>query len=134
MGSRRSRHARGRGFRKFGFWHDAHGLEVQAEQAHRRVVPAEIVFALVMLVERFDEGREVGDRRKRRHGKRAPLPLVHHVDRALHHHVLRRHALVGEALGGLVLERLEGGLDGVGIRFRGRLQIARREVMLDVNQ
>jgi hypothetical protein len=121
MGPRRSRHARGRSFREFGLRHDAHSLEVQSEETHRRVVPAEIIFALVMFVEGFDEGREVGDRRKRGHGERAPLALVHHVDSALHHHVLRRHTLVGEALGGLMLQRLEGGLDGVGIRFRGRL-------------
>ena len=121
MGPRRSRHAGWPGFREFGLGHNAHGLEVQAEQAHRRVVPTEIIFALVMLVEGFDERREVGDRRKRRHGKRAPLPLVHHVDSALNYHVLRRHTLVGEALGGLMLQRLKRGLDGVGIRFGGRL-------------
>jgi hypothetical protein len=134
VGPRRSRHAGWPGFREFGLGHNAHGLEVQAEQAHRRVIAAEIIFALVMLVECFDERGEVGGRRKRGHGKRAPLPLVHHVDSALHHHVLRRHALVGKALGGLVLQGLEGSLDGGGIRFGGRLQIARRKVVLDVNQ
>src|SRR5438046_2260196 len=63
---------------QFGLGDDADRLQVEAEEADRSAVAAEIVFALVLGMEAFDEVGDCADRARRIDGERAPLAAIHH--------------------------------------------------------
>src|SRR5882757_6216415 len=65
---------------QFGLGDDADRLQVEAEEADRGAVAAEIVLALVLGMEAFDEVGDRTDRSRRIDGERAPLAAIHHVD------------------------------------------------------
>jgi hypothetical protein len=100
--------------------HNADGLQIDAEEAHGRVVPPEIVFALVLAVEVRDERGDLADRAWGRHTQGPALALVHHVDGALQDDVFRGDALVDQAFQCFGLDAGELRLDqGCIRRFSG---------------
>src|ERR1700733_12311417 len=94
---------------QFGFGNDADRLQVQPEQADRRLVATEIIFPIVLAMKRLDEVYDCSDWGRRGHGKRTPLALIHHVDGALEYDIGTRHALMVEAIEGFLLEPFKSG-------------------------
>src|SRR5712691_1865824 len=130
LGGRSGRLVRG----EFGLGNDTDRLQIEAKEADRGNVTAEIVFALVLGMEALDEVGDRADRTRSVDGERTPLAAIHHVDRALQDDVLLGDAFVGQTGEGLRLQRGELRLDGGGISLLGADHAALREVVLHVDQ
>ncbi len=85
-------------------------------------------------MERLHQFGRVDDLRRHRNLERAPLPLVHHFDRALQHHVLRLDTFAGQLVARLSLDALERRLDLGRVGAVGRAHEAVGKVVLDVDQ
>src|SRR6266700_3181372 len=119
---------------EFGLGDDADRLQVEAEEADRRTVAAEIVFALVLGIEALDEVGDRADGARRVDGERTPLTAIHHVDRTLENDVPLRDAFVGKPAECFPFQRGELRLDGGGIGLLGADHAALGKVVLHVDQ
>src|SRR6266700_1433961 len=119
---------------EFGLGDDADRLQVEAEEADRGAVAAEIVFALVLGMEALDEVGDRADGARRVDGERTPLTAIHHVDRTLENDVPLRDAFVGKPAECFPFQRGELRLDGGGIGLLGADHAALGKVVLHVDQ
>src|SRR6266478_9119282 len=119
---------------EFGLGNDTDRLQVEAEEADRGAIAAEIVFALVLGMEALDEVGDRADGARRIDSERTPLAAIHHVDRALENNVLLCDAFVDKPAKCFLFQRGELRLDSGGVGLLGADHAALRKVVLRVDQ